>query len=94
MTILPGEEKNQLRLFDVDRQKSVAEKEWKGMPEYRIGHHKPVRTIKINFETEEDVQEFSQLIGQKIFPNRENYWFPAWHESLYSDLVYVDSDES
>jgi len=63
---------------------------WKGMPEYEMKQHKPFRTIHINFETEEDLQKFSELIEQKIYPNRNNYWYPAWHESLYSDLVYVE----
>ena len=59
-------------LFDVDR---TWEEDWVGMPEFKMKHIKPVRIIKINFLTEEDVAEFSKLIGQKI-SGYENYWFP------------------
>lgn len=72
--------------------KDVTQEEWKDMPEYKLKQHKPIRTIKMNFETEEDLKAFEKLIGQKIHPNRENYWYPQWHESLYSNLVYVDEN--
>ncbi len=75
--------------------KDISAQEWKDMPEYRLAQHKAIRTIKINFETEEGIVEFERLIGQKIYPTRENYWYPAWHESMYPDSVYVDGgDES
>lgn len=68
------------------------EEEWKDMPEFNLTQHKPFRIIKMNFETEEDVEKFGELIGQKIYPNRENYWYPRWNESMFSDLVYVDNE--
>lgn len=71
--------------------KNVAENEWKDMPEYKFRQHKPIRTIKINFENEEDIKKFEELFGQKLLLGRENYWFPGWHESMYSESVYVDS---
>lgn len=72
---------------------NIAEDEWKDMPEYKMKQHKPFRIIKINFENENDVKEFEKLLEQKISPNRENYWYPVWHESLYSDLVYIDKED-
>lgn len=67
--------------------------EWKNMPEYRMTQEVPLRTIKISFKTKEDIQKFSELIGQKIYENRENYWYPKLNVSLYSNLVYVDSED-
>lgn len=71
---------------------NIWQEEWKDMPEYKMKQHKPFRTLKINFETEKDLEEFEKLLGQKIYPNRENYWFPVWHESLYSNLIYIDEE--
>jgi len=70
--------------------KDADKKEWKNMPEYKFTERKPMRTIKINIENVEDLEEFEKLIGQKIYPKRNTYWYPERHDSLFSDLVYVD----
>jgi len=80
----------QLSMLDID---DKWREEWKNMPEYKLTRVVPVRVIKINLKTEEDVKKFEELIGQKLYPNRENYWYPGLNESMTSDLIYVD-DES
>lgn len=75
--------------------KNGNKKEWKNMPEYKFTERKPIRTIKINLEKIEDLEEFQKLIGQKIYPTRNTYWYPERHDSLFSNLVYIDGkDES
>jgi len=73
--------------------KDTNKKEWKNMPEYKFTEEKPIRIIKIKFETIEDLEKFEKLIGQKIQSNRNTYWYPERHESLFSNLVYIDEDK-
>lgn len=73
--------------------KEADKEEWKNMPEYKFTERKPMRTIKINIEKVEDLEEFEKLIGQKIYPTRNTYWYPERHDSLFSNLVYVDEEK-
>ena len=69
-------------------------KEWKDMPEFIMTPEIPIKTIKVSFKTEEDIKKFEELIGQKIYPKRENYWFPKLNRKAFSDLKYFDKNES
>jgi hypothetical protein len=73
--------------------KDINKNEWKNMPEYKFTAEKPIRTLKIKFETMEDLEAFEKLFGQKITEGRNTYWYPERHESLFSNLVYVDEDK-
>jgi hypothetical protein len=73
--------------------KETIKQEWKNMPEYKFTGEKPIRTLTIKFETIDDLEAFEKLFGQKIVEGRNTYWYPERHESLFSDLVYVDEDK-
>jgi len=73
--------------------KETSKAEWKNMPEYKFMERKPMRTLKINFETQEDLDAFEKLIGQKIRDNRNTYWYPDKKISLFSKMVYVDEED-
>jgi len=66
--------------------------EWAGMPEFNMSPIKSIHTIKLNFQTIEDIKEFSKLIGQKISTNTENYWFPKINRKSFSDLKFYDDE--
>ena len=66
------------------------ENEWKGMPEFVMNPEKPFRTIKLHFKTQEDIQKFSELFGQNISDNCENYWFPKFNRKEYTEEFYTD----
>lgn len=68
------------------------QKEWKDMPEFNMKPEIPILTIKLNFKTLEDVNNFSKLINQKIRFNQENYWFPKLNRSSISNLKYYDNE--
>ena len=72
--------------------KEANRKEWIDMPEYKFTEENPVRTLTIKFQTIEDLESFEKLIGQKIEPKRNTYWYPERHESLFSNLVYIDEE--
>jgi hypothetical protein len=61
------------------------QKEWKGMPEFVQEKKEPYCKIIFRFETEEDLKEFSDLIGQKLTNKTKSSWYP--YRSHYSDTV-------
>jgi len=66
--------------------------EWKNMPEYEQENLEPFRVIKIQFETQEDVNTFAKLVGAKITPRTKGIWFPP-KERKHVTKIYVDEDE-
>lgn len=66
------------------------EKEWNGMPEFNMTPEVPILTIKLSFKTKEDIQKFSELIGQKVTFTMENYWYPKLNRQAFSDKKYTD----
>jgi len=51
-------------------------KEWEGMPEFVQERKKPFSKIVIRFETEEDLEDFAKLIGQKLTSKTKSIWHP------------------
>jgi hypothetical protein len=48
--------------------------EWLGMPEFEPN---PMgRKITVNFDNDEDVQKFAELVGVKITPKTRGLWYP------------------
>lgn len=66
------------------------ELEWQGMPEFNMKPEVPILTIKLSFKTKDDIEKFSELIGQKVRFNMENYWFPKLNRNAFSDKKYID----
>jgi len=73
--------------FDID---DPWESEWKGMPEFKMTPEIPLLTIKVSFKTKKDIDAFSELIGQKVSPAMENYWFPKLNRKSFSEKKYID----
>jgi len=49
--------------------------EWQGMPEF--GYEAPaVKTLYVHFETQKDIDNFSDFIGQKIGEKTKYIWYP------------------
>ena len=63
-----------------EKLESIQDKEWKkhwhNMPEFEQENDKPYRTIYVHFRNEEDYQEFSKLINQKITSKTKSIWHP------------------
>lgn len=51
-------------------------KEWVEMPEFIQERQEPFAKIIVRFETEDDLNEFAKLIGQKITPKTKSIWHP------------------
>ena len=67
------------------------EKEWVDMPEFIQEKKEPFSKIVIRFETEEDLKEFAELIGQKLTPKTKSIWHP--YKPHRNPLVGVWVDE-
>ena len=69
-------------------------KEWKDMPEFVQEKKEPFSKIIIRFETEEDLNEFSELIGQKLTPKTKSIWHPKLVRGVNSHKRYIDEEIS
>lgn len=78
----------QLELFEEEL--NIIQSEWQDMPEFLMTPEIPLLTIKISFKTKEDIEKFEELINQKIYHQRENYWFPKLNRSANSENFYTD----
>jgi hypothetical protein len=66
---------------------------WEGMPEFEQENAGAVRTIKIHFQRLADVDEFSELIGQKITDRTKYINFPEL-DRLSTEYTECIDDES
>jgi hypothetical protein len=53
-----------------------ANEEWVDMPEFVQEKKEPFAKIIVRFETQKDLEEFAQLIGQKLTPKTKSIWHP------------------
>jgi hypothetical protein len=66
------------------------ESEWQGMPEFVQGRTRPYSTLIVRFDSEEDLQEFAQIISQKLTSKTKSIWHPQIRRGIHSDNRYVD----
>ena len=67
--------------------------EWKGMPEFVQEKKEPYSKIIVRFETEEDLQEFASLIGQKLTSKTKSIWHPFKpHKNPVKKVWVVDAE--
>lgn len=71
----------QLELLEV-------ESEWVGMPEFVQEKKEPFSKIIIRFDSEKDLNDFSELIGQKLTPKTKSIWHPFKSHWGGIDKVY------
>ncbi len=63
------------------------EEEWQDMPEFEQGSTASIKGVMIHFETKEDMDAFSKLIGRTITMKTKGVFFPVKKKvkKLYSD---------
>jgi hypothetical protein len=64
--------------------------EWKGMPEFVQEKQRPYAQIIFRFNSEEDLQDFSKLINQKLTNKTKSAWHPKLERGINSGLRWVD----
>jgi hypothetical protein len=63
-------------LFELDWQR-----EWHDMPEFVQEKDEPFAMVRVRFRTQEDMENFAELIGQKMTPKTKSIWHPALERS-------------
>ncbi|GAG01455.1 unnamed protein product, partial [marine sediment metagenome] len=66
------------------------EEMWQGMPEFEQEDKTEIKSIKINFATQEDIDRFSELIGQNITEKTRSIWYPEQEISSYVKVRFTD----
>ena len=66
-------------------------KEWVGMPEFEQGKQEEFACIIVRFASQEDLDDFSQRIGQALTKKTKHIWHPKLIRGLYgAGKRYVD----
>ena len=64
--------------------------EWKNMPEFIQEKQEPYAKLIVRFATQEDLEEFAKLIGQKLTQKTKSIWHPELEKGIHSARKYVD----
>ena len=81
-------EKKQYDLFN-EPIKEDWEKEWKDMPEFVQDDLSSYKKLIIHFRNQEDLENFSKLIDQKINIKTPSIWYPKLKIRHTLDKVYT-----
>lgn len=65
------------------------EREWKNMPEFVQEDKRPFKQIIVNFRNEEDVKDFSKVIGQKLTLSTKSVSFPKMDKEKPQNYLYT-----
>lgn len=65
---------------------------WWGMPEFVQGKVEPFSKIIVRFETEQDLQDFAETIGQKLTRKTKSIWHPHKPHRLPQKGVWRNAD--
>ena len=66
------------------------ESHWVGMPEFIQNKKEPYSKIIVRFDSEEDLQDFAKLIGQKLTNKTKSIWHPFKSHWGAVKKVWVD----
>ena len=64
--------------------------EWNDMPEFVQEKKESYAKIIVRLKNEEDLQEFAELINQKLTPKTKSIWHPKLERGINSDKGYFD----
>jgi hypothetical protein len=84
-------ENDQISLFDEEIENEW-QKEWKGMPEFSQEDQTSWKSVIIHFESREDMDQLSELIGQKLTFRTRSIWFPKAEIGRYANKVFIKKD--
>jgi hypothetical protein len=63
---------------------------WAGMPEFVQEKQEPYCKIIVRFASEKDLQEFSELINQKLTNKTKSIWHPELIRGVHSGKRYIE----
>jgi len=65
------------------------DKHWQNMPTYNQPDNGAYRQLIINFQNEEAVKNFAQLVNQPLTKKTKSIWFPQREQNNVSDLFWI-----
>jgi putative SOS response-associated peptidase YedK len=76
----------------IPTKEELMEEHWQDMPEFVQEKQEPYAKINFRFETKEDLEEFCELIGQKLTNKTKSAWFPFKERGANTRDKYWISD--
>ncbi len=67
--------------------------EWKGMPEFESKTMKPLRSLNVHFQTEEDIEKFQEVTGITLTGKTKSSWYPPREKDKNSLRRWLDESE-
>ena len=67
--------------------------EWIGMPELSQEDVGAVKSIKVNFESFEDMTAFALLLRQSITKKTKSIWYPKKDKECIADYVWHEEEQ-
>lgn len=64
--------------------------EWKDMPEFIQTKQEPYSQIIVRFRNQEDLDEFAQMIGQKLTVKTKSIWHPELVRGVHGKKRWID----
>lgn len=74
------------KLFEDDLIKDL----WQDMPEFVQDKQEPYAQMIVRFRSQEDLDEFAQLIGQKLTRKTKSIWHPVLVRGINANKRWVD----
>lgn len=74
------------KLFEDDLIKDL----WQDMPEFVQDKQEPYAQMIVRFRNQEDLDEFAQLIGQKLTRKTKSIWHPVLVRGINANKRWVD----
>ena len=74
------------KLFEDDLIKDL----WPDMPEFVQDKQEPYAQMIVRFRNQEDLDEFAQLIGQKLTRKTKSIWHPVLVRGINANKRWVD----
>lgn len=63
------------------------------MPEFIQNELRAWKTIKVHFESREDMEAFAEFLDQRITLDTQSIWYPELEIGRFSTMKWVDAPE-
>jgi hypothetical protein len=93
-TITPEITRQRVMAMESEWRRAECAKHWQGMPSFRMEPPKPFRRVSVLFTCQEDVDDFSQRIGQPITDRTKTIWHPKKPKASRKDFMFHGSTSS
>jgi len=87
--VIDKKDESMLPIFEQDEEWKTF---WKDMPEFIQGDAQPCKKLIVSFKEQADLEEFAELVGQKLTMKTKSMWFPKMLREPTHNLYYDDKE--